>query len=146
MSPNRPEILLVDDSPADLDLIRDALSSSSYPCNITTVLDGEEAIACLLCAGIYANAARPSLVLLDLNLPRKNGRVVLAECKAHPSLRSIPVVVFTTSRSPKDVNDCYAWGQTAMSPNLAAWSISGRRFGQSKTSGWAWPIFLISRV
>ena len=110
MSLNRSEILLVDDSPADLDLIRDAISSSSCQCNVNTVSDGEEAIARLHRAGVYCNAARPSLVILDLNLPRKGGRVVLAECKSHPSLLSIPVVVFTTSRSLKDVKDCYALG------------------------------------
>ena len=107
---NKPEILLVDDSPADLDLIRDAISSSSYQSNVNTVPDGEEAIARLHCAGVYSNAARPSLVILDLNLPRKCGRVVLAEFKSNPSLQSIPVVVFTTSRSLKDVKDCYALG------------------------------------
>jgi two-component system response regulator len=110
MSFNRLEILLVDDSPADLDLIRDALEHSSYSGNINTVPDGEEAIACLHRAGIYCHAVRPSLVILDLNLPRKNGRVVLAECKSHANLHSIPVVVFTTSRSLKDVQDCYALG------------------------------------
>lgn len=110
MSLNKPEILVVDDSPSDQDLIRDAISSSSHKIDVNAVLNGEEAIARLHGAGIYGNAARPSLVILDLNLPRKSGRIVLAECKSHPALQSIPVVVFTTSRSLKDVKDCYALG------------------------------------
>jgi CheY-like chemotaxis protein len=110
MSLNRPEILLVDDSPADLDLICDAISSGPYPSSVSTVPDGAEAIARLHSAGVYCNAARPTLVILDLNLPRKGGLVVLAEFKSNPNLQSIPVVVFTTSRSLKDVKDCYARG------------------------------------
>lgn len=110
MSPAKPEILLVDDSPADLDLTREALASSTYQSRVITVQDGESAIAYLHRAGRYANAARPNLVILDLNLPRKDGRVVLADFKSDPALRSVPVVIFTTSQSRQDVARCYAGG------------------------------------
>src|SRR4051794_7469804 len=110
MASSQPEILLVDDSPADLDLIQDALSSSSYRCRIHTAPDGEEAIAFLHRSGSHGSAVRPDLVILDLNLPRKDGRVVLADFKSEPTLRSIPVVVFTTSRSRPDILRSYALG------------------------------------
>ena len=110
MSPAKPEILLVDDSPADLDLTREALAASTYQSRVHTVPDGEEAIAYLHRSGAYSNAPRPNLVVLDLNLPRKDGRVVLADFKADPALRSVPVVIFTTSHSRQDIARCYAIG------------------------------------
>ena len=110
MSPTKPEILLVDDSPADLDLTLEALASSTYQSRVNTVPDGEEAIAYLHRAGAYSNAARPNLVILDLNLPRKDGRLVLADFKSDPALRSVPVVIFTTSHSRQDIARCYAIG------------------------------------
>jgi len=110
MSPTKPEILLVDDSPADLDLTLEALAASTYQSRVNTVPDGEEAIAYLHRAGAYSNAARPNLVILDLNLPRKDGRVVLADFKSDPALRSVPVVIFTTSHSRQDIARCYAIG------------------------------------
>src|SRR5258708_10008083 len=105
-----PEILLVDDSPSDLDLIRDALSSGICHGHVNTLPDGEEAIAFLRRAGAYRGAVRPDLIILDLNLPRKDGRVVLADFKSEPTLRSIPVVVFTTSQSPQDIARSYELG------------------------------------
>jgi chemotaxis family two-component system response regulator Rcp1 len=110
MTASRPEILLMDDSPADLDLIRDALSSSTYESHVNTVPDGEEAIAFVRRAGIYGDAKRPDLVILDLNLPRKDGRVVLADLKSEPSLQSIPVVIFTTSHAQRDILCSYQLG------------------------------------
>ncbi len=110
MPPLKPEILLVDDSPSDLDLIRDALSVGHCQGHINTVLDGEEAIAFLRRSGAHENAPRPDLIILDLNLPRKDGRVVLADFKSEPSLQSIPVVMFTTSHSREDITRCYALG------------------------------------
>jgi CheY-like chemotaxis protein len=110
MTPSCPEILLVDDSDADLDLIRDALSCSEYQSHVNTVPDGEEAIAFVRRAGTYRDALRPDLVILDLNLPRKNGRIVLADLKSEPNLRSIPVIIFTTSHSPKDITSTYQLG------------------------------------
>jgi len=110
MPPDTIEILLVDDSPSDLDLIRDALAACPCQGRVHTVPDGEEAIAFLHRAGVYASAARPDLIILDLNLPRKDGRVVLADFKSEPTLRSIPVVVFTTSHSRKDIARSYELG------------------------------------
>ena len=110
MIPIRREILLVDDSPSDLDLMREALAASAYQSRVISVPDGEEGIAYLHRAGVYSNAARPNLVILDLNLPRKDGRVVLADFKSDPGLRSVPVVVFTTSHSRQDIARCYAIG------------------------------------
>lgn len=110
MSRTLPEILLVDDSPSDLDLIRDALSAGTRQSRVNTLPDGEEAIAFVHQAGPYLNAARPDLIILDLNLPRKDGRVVLANFKSQPSLRTIPIVVFTTSHSRQDVARSYELG------------------------------------
>jgi CheY-like chemotaxis protein len=103
MPPAKPEILLVDDSPSDLDLIREALADNLSDGHVHSVPDGEAAIAFLRRSGDYGSAVRPDLIILDLNLPRKVGRVVLADFKSEPTLRSIPVVVFTTSRSRQDI-------------------------------------------
>ncbi len=104
------EILLVDDNPADLDLTSDALAQSRWPSHISAVTDGEEAIAFLRRKGKYASAARPHLVLLDLNLPRKDGRSVLADVKSDPALRRIPVVIFSTSQAVADIDCSYELG------------------------------------
>jgi two-component system, chemotaxis family, response regulator Rcp1 len=104
------EILLVDDNPADLDLTTDALAQSSWPTNVNTVSDGVEAMAYLRREGKYAAATRPHLVLLDLNLPRKDGRSVLADMKSDPALRWIPVVIFSTSQAAKDIERSYELG------------------------------------
>jgi two-component system, chemotaxis family, response regulator Rcp1 len=104
------EILLVDDNPADLDLTTDALAQSSWPTNVNTVSDGVEAMAYLRREGKYAAATRPHLVLLDLNLPRKDGRSVLADMKSNPALRRIPVVIFSTSQAAKDIERSYELG------------------------------------
>jgi two-component system, chemotaxis family, response regulator Rcp1 len=101
------EILVVEDSLADVRLTKRALSRSGLPNHLHVVRDGVEAMAFVQRREPYADAPRPSLILLDLNLPRKNGREVLAEIKADQSLRSIPVVVLTTSLAPEDVRTCY---------------------------------------
>ncbi len=101
------EILMVEDSLADVRLTKRALSRSRLPSHLHVVRDGVEAMAFVQRREPYADAPRPSLILLDLNLPRKNGREVLAEIKADASLRSIPVVVLTTSLAPEDVRTCY---------------------------------------
>ena len=72
--------------------------------------DGEQALEFLHQAGKFADASRPDLIILDLNLPRKDGRAVLAEVKADPELNEVPVVVFTTSHSPRDIARCYELG------------------------------------
>lgn len=108
MKPTRPiEILLVDDSPSDTDLTIEALQEGKLGSHLSTVEDGIQAMRFLRREGEYAQAPRPDLILLDLNLPRKDGREVLAEIKSNPSLRTIPVVVMTTSKAEKDVAQAY---------------------------------------
>jgi CheY-like chemotaxis protein len=101
------ELLLVEDNPGDVRLTIEALKEGKVINNLTVVKDGQEAIADLRRQGKYANAARPDLVLLDLNLPRKGGLEVLAEIKEDPDLKSIPVVVLTTSQAAQDVRRAY---------------------------------------
>lgn len=102
------EILLVEDSPGDVRLTREALKSSRVPNRLHVVGDGVEALHFLRREGPYAaTAVRPHLILLDFNLPRKSGREVLADVKADPDLRRIPVVVLSTSQAEQDV--CHAY-------------------------------------
>jgi len=101
------EILLVEDSPDDAALTVDALRSGRVHNRISVVDDGVEAMAFLRREGAYADAPRPDLVLLDLNLPRKDGSEVLAEIKADPDLSTIPVVVLTTSEAEEDILRSY---------------------------------------
>lgn len=105
-----PQVLLVDDNPADVELARDALAGGRHQSCISNVADGEQAMAFLRRAGPYTNTVRPDLVILDLNLPKKDGRAVLAEAKADTGLRTIPVVVFSTSRSMLDITRSYDLG------------------------------------
>lgn len=104
------DILLVDDNPADTDLTSEVLSRHGCRGEIHTVRDGVEALAFLRGQGKYAGGPAPQLVLLDLNMPRKDGRAVLAEVKSDPALRKIPVIVFTTSQSPRDITRSYELG------------------------------------
>jgi len=101
------EILLVEDSPSDTDLTIEALSEAKVANHLSAVPDGVEALAFLRHEREYAQAPRPDLILLDLNLPRKDGREVLAELKADPHLRTIPVVVLTSSSADEDVMRAY---------------------------------------
>ena len=101
------EILLVEDSPDDAALTIDALRDGRVQNRVAVVEDGVEAMAYLRRDGPYADAPRPDLILLDLNLPRKNGREVLAEVKQDPDLRRIPVVVMTSSDDEKDILAAY---------------------------------------
>ena len=101
------EILLVEDNPGDVDLTREALEGGKLRNNLHVVSDGEEAMAFLRKEGKHAGAPRPGLVLLDLNLPKKNGREVLAEIKADDHLKRIPVVVLTTSQAEEDIFKSY---------------------------------------
>jgi CheY-like chemotaxis protein len=101
------EILLVDDDPGDTLIIREAFSDHRITNNLTCVTDGEQAIAYVKREDPYADAPRPDLVLLDLNLPRKGGREVLAEIKQSEELRVIPVVILTTSQAEEDVLRSY---------------------------------------
>lgn len=104
------ELLIVDDNPADIALACEALAASQHSGPIHSVVDGEEALAFLNRREKYASAQRPDLVILDLNLPKKDGRAVLAALKANPELRRIPVVVFSTSRLSRDITGCYELG------------------------------------
>jgi two-component system, chemotaxis family, response regulator Rcp1 len=101
------EILLVEDSLADARLTKRALLKCRVANNLHVVRDGVEAMAFVLRRAPFATAPRPDLILLDLNLPRKDGRSVLAEIKADERLRTIPVVILTTSIAPEDVQTCY---------------------------------------
>jgi two-component system, chemotaxis family, response regulator Rcp1 len=105
-----PQILLVDDNPADAGLTCKVLATSERQTLVHTVADGEEALAFLHRTGKYSEATRPDLLILDLNLPRKDRRAVLAEVKANPELNEIPVVIFTTSHSGRDIARCYELG------------------------------------
>jgi len=101
------EILLVEDSPGDADLAREALETTKVRNTLHVVRDGEEAMAFLHRKGPYENAPRPGLILLDLNLPKKDGREVLAEIKRDPELMRIPVVILTISKDEEDVLRSY---------------------------------------
>ncbi len=105
--PSPIDILLVEDNPGDAELTREALAGSKLLSRLHVVRDGVEALSFLRQEGDYAQAPRPDLVLLDLNLPRKDGRAVLKEIKADPSLRLIPVVVLTSSQAEQDVARAY---------------------------------------
>jgi CheY-like chemotaxis protein len=106
-SPGPVDILLVEDNPADVRLTVEALRAAGVESRLQVAADGVEAMERLRRQGPYSGAPRPVLVLLDLNLPRKNGREVLAEVKADPDLRRIPVVVLTTSAAEDDVSASY---------------------------------------
>ena len=101
------EVLLVEDNPGDARLTREALKEGRILNNLTVVPDGVEAMEFLRKRGPYVNAPRPDLILLDLNLPRKNGREVLHEIKTDQALRRIPVMVLTTSNAEEDLTSAY---------------------------------------
>ena len=101
------EILLVEDSPSDTELTVEALREAKLRNRLNAVQDGVQAMEFLRRQGQFAHAPRPDVILLDLNLPRKDGRQVLAEIKADDALKSIPVVVLTTSRAEQDVLRAY---------------------------------------
>ena len=102
------EVLLVEDNPGDVRLTREALRDGKVHNNLSVAPDGVEALAFLRRQGKYADAPRPDVILLDLNLPRKDGREVLEEIKADPSLARIPVVILTSSEAERDIAQAYA--------------------------------------
>jgi len=106
-TPRPIEILLVEDSPGDVTLTIEALRDAKVANNLHVARDGEEALRFLRREDEYDDKPRPDLVLLDLNMPRKDGREVLAEMKADPLMKRIPVVVLTTSQSEDDVAAAY---------------------------------------
>jgi two-component system, chemotaxis family, response regulator Rcp1 len=97
------EVLLVEDSPGDVRLTQEAFRNSGKPVRLHLATDGVEALAFLRCEGIYADAPRPDLILLDLNLPKMDGREVLAEIKKDQNLKTIPTIILTTSDDEADV-------------------------------------------
>ena len=101
------EILLVEDNPGDVDLALEALEDSKINNQVSVAGDGEEAMAFLRRTGNHAGAPRPDLILLDLNLPKKDGREVLAEIKADEDLKRIPVVILTSSQTEEDIFRSY---------------------------------------
>jgi two-component system, chemotaxis family, response regulator Rcp1 len=101
------EILLVEDNPGDVRLTMEGLNEGKVRNNLHVAKDGVEALAFLRREGEFGNAVRPDLILLDLNLPRKDGREVLTDIKSDPDLKTIPVVVLTTSRADQDVLHSY---------------------------------------
>jgi CheY-like chemotaxis protein len=112
MSPNRGasmpiEVLLVEDSPGDVRLTREAFRDANPAINLHVAADGVEAMAFLLREEPYAAAPRPDLILLDLNLPRMDGREVLARIKADAALMTIPTIILTTSESEADIVKSY---------------------------------------
>ena len=100
-------ILLVEDNPADVRLTREALVNGKIQHELHIARDGVEAMAFLRNQGAFQKAPRPDMILLDLNLPRKDGREVLAEIKADPDLRSIPVIILTSSQADEDILKTY---------------------------------------
>jgi two-component system, chemotaxis family, response regulator Rcp1 len=101
------QILLVEDNPGDVGLTLEALKEATLPNKLTVVKNGADALSLLRRQGQHAGAARPDLILLDLNLPKKDGRKVLAEIKDDDNLKRIPVVVLTTSEDEQDVLESY---------------------------------------
>lgn len=101
------ELLLVEDNPGDVRLTQEALREGKVRNHLHVAADGVEALAFLRREAQYANAPQPDLILLDLNLPKKSGREVLAEIKADPALRRIPVVILTVSKAEEDVLKSY---------------------------------------
>lgn len=108
-SDTRPiNIMLVEDSPSDAELLAEAMETIKASYSLSILEDGVKAMAFLRREGINACAPRPDLILLDLNMPRKDGREVLAEIKGDLAFRHIPVIVLTTSEAEKDIHDAYA--------------------------------------
>ena len=101
------EILLIEDNPGDVRLTIEVLKDTKLRNNIHVVCDGVEALDFLYQRGAHTGAVRPDLILLDLNLPRKNGREVLEDIKANPALKNIPIVVLTTSNAEQDILRSY---------------------------------------
>jgi len=101
------EILLVEDSETDVDLMREVMEDSKLANNLHVVMDGVAATDYLRKRGIYKDAVRPDIVLLDLNLPKKDGREVLSEIKQDPDLQDIPVVILTSSKAEEDIYKSY---------------------------------------
>jgi two-component system, chemotaxis family, response regulator Rcp1 len=106
-TPQPIDILLVEDNEADVRLTQEVLKDSKFKNNLMIANNGEEALACLRQQGKYKTSPRPDLILLDLNLPIKDGREVLAQVKEDSDLKSVPVVILTTSKAEEDILKSY---------------------------------------
>lgn len=104
------EVLLVEDNPGDVDLVKEAVVDWQDKINMSTVRDGEEALSFLSKQEPFSKAVRPDLIILDLNLPRKDGREFLQEIKSTDIFKAIPVIVLTTSDAERDIHDAYCSG------------------------------------
>jgi two-component system, chemotaxis family, response regulator Rcp1 len=104
------EVLLVDDNPADIDLTSEVLAKSKRRFHVHSVNDGAEALSFLRRKGEYADVPTPDLVILDLNLPHRDGRQVLSNIRSDAALAKIPVVIFTSSEASADIARCYGLG------------------------------------
>jgi CheY-like chemotaxis protein len=142
MAGQQVEILLVEDNEDDIVLVQEAFACASLGNVLNTVLDGEEALAYLRREGGYRAAPRPGLILLDINMPKKNGFEVLQSIKADPQLRSIPVIILTTSDREEDIALSYANGASSFirKPVDADW-LKGvvQQFEQYCTMVWRIP-------
>ncbi|WP_311202404.1 response regulator [Micromonospora chalcea] len=127
-------VLLVEDDPADVALIEESLATHALPAELHHVPDGLEAMAFLRRQGQYVDAPRPELILLDLNMPRVNGREVLAEIKIGSGLKAIPVVVFTPARSTSTRWPAAPRGPTSTSPDPSTWTTSSASSSGSTAS------------
>lgn len=101
------KLLLVEDNPGDVDLIEENLRSTEMPCELYAVPNGVEAMALLRHEGKYQECSLPDLILMDLNMPQKNGREVLKEIKADSALRKIPVIIMSSSQADRDIAELY---------------------------------------
>jgi len=108
-SKQKPRVLLVEDNPGDIRLTQEALKESEVEIILDVVSDGEQALDFLMKRNKFTDANRPHIILLDLNLPKKNGIEVLKEVKAHDSLKKIPVIVLTTSDADHDISKAYSF-------------------------------------
>jgi two-component system, chemotaxis family, response regulator Rcp1 len=104
------QILMVDDDPVDVELTLEVLQTSKLKMNINVVMDGVEAMEYLLRKGKYSASLKPDLILLDLNMPRKDGRETLQEIKTYDNLKDIPVIILTASKGEEDIVDSYSVG------------------------------------
>jgi two-component system, chemotaxis family, response regulator Rcp1 len=120
------EVLLVEDSPGDVRLTREAFRDANQSIHLHVAADGVEAMAFLRQEGVYVNAPRPDLILLDLNLPKMDGRQVLALIKADPMLKTIPTVVLTTSELEADVATSYQLQVNCYLSKPAQWDAFAR--------------------
>jgi len=132
------DVLLVEDDPGDVLMTREAFDEYLHN-RLDVVTDGAAALAYLRRDGPYTDSPRPDLILLDLNLPRRDGREVLQEVKGDPDLRHIPVVVLTTSQAEEDVLRSYQLPATSCtptptSPSPSTSTVSSRRSSRSTTS------------